>query len=97
MENKPSLLKYLYLFSFPCLLMIASLSFAGFMAYKEYSCKSDLVEESLRGNRYAIAILTKYEKPWKLEGRIVYGAIQGNPYALEVLKIDEKLDPQFNR
>jgi hypothetical protein len=45
------------------------------------------VKESLRGNQHAIAILAKYEKPWKLNEQIVQGALKGNPYALEVLKI----------
>jgi hypothetical protein len=57
------------------------------MAWKESRVNNALVEESLKGNRYAVAILAKYEKPWKLDERIVQGAMQGNPYALEVLKI----------
>lgn len=97
MENKSKFRALLLFLSFPCLVMIACLSFACYMAYKECRTNSDLVKESLRGNRYAVAILAKYEKPWKLDERIVYGAMQGNPYALKVLDIDEKLNPRFNR
>lgn len=84
MAMKSSFLKF---FWFPGIFIFGLLFFAGYMALKEYNINNTLVKESLRGNRYAIAILAKYEKPWKLNEQIVLGAISGNPYALEVLKI----------
>lgn len=83
---------FLKYFSLPILLLGVCLSFCCYMAWKECKIQNLLVDESLQGNRYAVAILAKYEKPWKLDERIVNGAIQGNPYALEVLKIAQELN-----
>jgi hypothetical protein len=84
MSKKWSFLKFM---SLPGAVIIGLLIFAGYMAWRECKINSHLVEESLRGNRNAIAIMAKYEKPWKLDHRLVYGAVEGNPNALEVLKI----------
>lgn len=84
MKTKWNFLKF---FWGPSIILCALLSFAGYMAWKEYSINNTLVEESLKGNQHAIAILAKYEKPWKLNEQIIRGAISGNPHALEVLKI----------
>ena len=84
MKTNWSFLKF---FWFPGMLIFGLISFAGYMAWKECRIDNMLVEESLRGNRHAITILAKYEKPWKLNEQIIRGAISGNPYALEVLKI----------
>lgn len=86
MESKWKFLKFDW---FLGIFFCGLLSFASYMAWKEQQIQNTLVEESLRGNRYAVAILAKYEKAWKLDERIVLGAMQGNPYALEVLKITE--------
>lgn len=84
MRTKWSFLKFFWC---PDIFVCGLLSFASYMAWKEYSINNILVEESLRENRHAIAILAKYEKPWKLNEQIIQGAISGNLYALEVLKI----------
>ncbi len=87
-DNMVGLMKSILKFFWsPGILICCALAFAGYMAWKEYSINSTLVEESLKGNRNAIAILAKYEKPWKLNEQIIQGAISGNPYALEVLNI----------
>jgi len=70
--------------------MLGTLSFPIYMIWKECKINNILVEESLGGNQYAVAILSKYKEPWKLNERIVRGAIQGNPYALEVLMLAQE-------
>ncbi|MCX6989758.1 MAG: hypothetical protein NTX49_01640 [Chlamydiae bacterium] len=79
---------FLKYFSFPMVLIIGSLSFAGYMAWKEYKINETLVDAALQGNPYAIKILAKYEKPWKLDQRVVLEAINGNQYALQVIEIE---------
>ena len=86
MENFRKILKY---FSFPILMFAALISFAGYMGWKEYKIKDQLITQALQGNGYAIAILAQYEKPWKLEERVILEAISGNQHALQVLKIAE--------
>lgn len=85
--------KLIKIFSFPVLLMVTVLSFVSYMAWKEYNMNNVLVEQSLSGNPIAIEILVKYEKPWKIDERIIYQALEGNPHAARVLGIktlDEK-------
>lgn len=84
MKEKSSFLKYL---SIPILLCCSLLSFAAYMAWKENKMNNDLVENALKGNPYAIGILQKYEKPWKLDERLVYEALNGNKNAVQVLGI----------
>jgi hypothetical protein len=74
-------------FWFPVLLIAGCVTFASYMAWKEFRTQDALVNEALQGNRYAIAILRKYEKPWKLDTKVIHEALQGNAYALEILKI----------
>jgi hypothetical protein len=80
--------KFLKFFWFPGIMMIGCISFAGYMACKEESLKSDLIGKALGGNRTAIAILEKYEKPWKLDERILEGALNDNRYALQILGVE---------
>ena len=49
-------------FSVPIFFCFICVSFVGYLVWKEYKINDILVEESLQGNRYAIAILTKYER-----------------------------------
>lgn len=80
--------KFFKFFGFPAVMLIGLLSFAGYMAWKEESMKSSLIGKALDGNRTAIAILEKYEKPWKLDERILDEALKDNPHALQILGID---------
>lgn len=82
--------EFLKKYWFPCLFFAVLIVFATYTAWKENRVKSGLIEESLRCNRYVIAILAQYEKPWKLDERILQETIQGNPNVLEVLKISKK-------
>lgn len=75
-------------FWFPAVILIGLISFAGYMAWKEESMKSSLIEKALGGNRTAIAILGKYEKPWALDERIIDEALKDNPHALQILGIN---------
>ncbi len=69
-------------------MLVGVLSFSGYMAWKEESIKSSIIEKALKGNHTAIAILAKYEKPWKLDERILDEALKDNPHALQILGID---------
>lgn len=80
--------KFLKFFGFPAIMLIGLISFAGYMAWKEESIKRSLVGKALNGNRTAIAILEKYEKPWKLDERILDEALKDNPHALQILGIE---------
>jgi len=80
--------KFFKFFGFPAVMLIGLISFAGYMAWKEESMKSSLIGKALEGNRTAIAILEKYEKPWKLDERIIDEALKDNPHALQILRID---------
>lgn len=80
--------KFFKFFGFPVVMLIGLLSFAGYMAWKEESIKSSLIGKALGGNRTAIAILEKYEKPWKLDERILDEALKDNPHALQILGVD---------
>lgn len=77
-------LKYYW---FPMVLIVGSLSFAGYQSWKEFNMKETLVDAALQGNPYAIKILAKYEKPWKLDQRVVLEAINGNQYALQIIDV----------
>lgn len=74
--------------SIPLLLMLCPLFFVSYMAWKEESRKTALIEKALEGNHSAIAILAKYDRPWKLDRRIVEEALIDNPYAHQILGID---------
>ncbi len=80
--------KFFKFFWIPGVMMVGSISFAGYMAWKEESLKSSLIGKALEGNRTAIAILEKYEKPWKLDERILDEALKDNPHALQILGVD---------
>lgn len=86
MEKKNHVLKYI---SIPFIILILCLSPCVYMAWKEIKIQNVLVDQALLGNRCAIHILAKYEKPWRLDEKIVYEAMKGNPYALEILKIKD--------
>lgn len=85
MIEKRRFLKY---FSVPILLFILALGPASYFAWKEYSINNELIEQSLKGNPIAIDILVKYEKPWKLDERLIREAIAGNENAIKVLGIN---------
>ena len=74
--------------SIPAIILIGSLSLIGYMAWKECKIKSMLIEEALQGNQTAIAILRKYEKPWRLEKSVLEEALKDNPYALQILGVN---------
>lgn len=80
--------KFLKFFGLPAVMLIGVISFAGYMAWKEESTKSFLIGKALEGNRTAIAIMGKYEKPWKLDERILDEALKENPHALQILGIE---------
>jgi hypothetical protein len=80
--------KFFEFFWFPAVMLIGLISFAGYMVWKEESIKSSLIGKALQGNRTAIAILEKYEKPWKLDERILDEALKDNPHALQILGVD---------
>lgn len=80
--------KFFKFFGFPVVMLIGLISFAGYMTWKEASIKSSLIGKALEGNRTAIAILGKYEKPWKLDERILDEALKENPHALQILGIE---------
>ena len=79
--------KILKYFGFPLVICIGSLSFAGYQDWKEFKIKETLVEAALQGNPYAIKILAKYEKPGKLDHRVILEAINGNQYALQIIDV----------
>jgi hypothetical protein len=84
MKEKYRIFKWL---SIPVLLFILALAPVSYMAWKEYSINNELVEHSLKGNPVAIEIMVKYEKPWKLDERLIREAIAGNENAIKVLGI----------
>ena len=85
MNEKYRFLKWL---TFPIIFFTLVLTFVSYMAWKEYSINNELIEQSLKGNPVAIEILIKYEKPWKLDERLVREAITGNENAIKVLGIN---------
>ena len=85
MIEKRRLFKY---FSVPVLIFILAFGSAGYFAWKEYSINNELTDQALNGNSIAIQILIKYEKPWKLDERIIREAIAGNENAIKVLGIN---------
>ena len=87
--NVRTFLKY---FLLPTLALLLSLSSLSHTLWKEYKTNNLVVEQVLQGNRYAIEILAKYEKPSTLNRQILAEALKGNPYALKVLKIDEPIN-----
>ncbi len=84
MKEKCRIFKWV---SIPVLLFILALAPMSYMIWKEYSINNELVEQSLNGNPVAIEILVKYEKPWKLDERLIREAIAGNENAIKVLGI----------
>lgn len=78
--------------SLPILALICILTYASYKAWEEVKINDLVVESSLKGNLHAVEILRKYEKPWKLDQRIVNAALEGNDYALKVLGIPLERD-----
>jgi hypothetical protein len=85
MTEKRQLLKYL---SIPALVFILAITPAIYFAWKEYSISNELTEQAINGNPMAIQILIKYEKPWRLDERLIREAMAGNENAIKVLGID---------
>lgn len=85
MQEKRSFLKWS---GIPLILVVMMLIFSGYMAWKEHSIYNGLVDQSLKGNPIAIEILIKYEKPWKLDERLIQEAMAGNQNAIKVLGIN---------
>ncbi len=81
---------FLKYFSIPGFLIIGCTVLGIYMASKECQIQNMLVDKALQGNRYAIAILRKYEKPWKLDSKVLNEALEGNVFALEILKVDQE-------
>jgi hypothetical protein len=76
--------------SIPMLLVGALLSFCIYIAIDEAKFNDDLIDSALKGNANAVKILMKYKKPKELPRRIVLEALEGNPYAVEVLQLNEE-------
>lgn len=95
MSSTWNLLKFV---SLPILAIVCLFSYACYCAWEEVRINDLIVESSLKGNHNAIEILRKYEKPWKLDQRIVNAALDGNEFALQVLGIPLEKDPssKFN-
>ncbi len=74
----------------PLILLIFPIGFCIYMAWGEYKVNNVLVEKAFSGNLYAVQILTKYKKPSELDKRVVYSALDGNEYALEILQISKE-------
>ena len=72
----------------PTIMVTSLASFAGYMTWYERNFQNDLVAQALSGNAQAVKIMVKYEKPWKLDKRVVDAAIQGNQYAIQILGIE---------
>jgi len=87
MIEKRHLLKY---FSVPVLIFILVLCPASYFAWKEYSINNELTVQALNGNPIAIQILVKYEKPWKLDEKILREAMAGNENAIKILDIRDR-------
>jgi len=79
---------FLKYYSIPAVLFVAAISFCGYMAWSENQLKNVILNEALQGNKQALALMVKYEKPWKLNDKVVRESLKGNQYALEILKID---------
>jgi hypothetical protein len=73
----------------PLAILAPILIYASYMAWNEYAINNIVVEKALSGNTHAVKILAKYEKPWTLDKRVVLGALEGNKYALEILKLTD--------
>lgn len=86
MREKFKFLKFYFL---PLILSFSLLAFCGYMAWVEYKINNFLIEQSLKGNPIAIEILIKYEKPSKLDRRLIYEALNQNEHAIKVLQIDK--------
>jgi hypothetical protein len=56
----------------------------------EAKFNDDLIDSALKGNANAVKILMRYKKPKELPRRIVLEALEGNPYAVEVLRLDDE-------
>lgn len=80
------MIKFFKYFSAPLIIFAGILIFSSYMAWKEFKIHNDLIDESLAGNQFAIEILIKHKKPWKLNERLVYQALNGNVHALKVLQ-----------
>ncbi len=84
MIEKSKILKY---YSIPILLFVLALGPTSYLAWKEHSLSNEITNQALAGNPIAIQILTKYEKPWKLDERVVHAAIEGNENAIKILDL----------
>jgi hypothetical protein len=79
---------FLKIFSIPVLFFTSLILLCIYFAWSEFKIKNDLVDQSLKGNPVAIEILIKYEKPWKLDTRLIYEAMNGNEHAIKVLGVN---------
>jgi hypothetical protein len=81
---KKFLSRYWFLFIFP-------LGFwpAIHFCIQEEKLKTFIYSEAINGNKKAIHLLKICSNPWKLDDRIVREALTGNPFAQEVLNIEE--------
>lgn len=85
-ENK-RILKY---FSIPVLFIFLVLGPTSYFTWKEYSINNEITEQALSGNQIAVQILIKYEKPWKLDRRILREAMEGNENAIKILGVNNE-------
>ncbi len=85
MKTMKKLFKFL---CFPLAIMVGTLGFASYMAWKEHTVNNNLINRALQGNQIAIAILGKYEKPWKIDKKIIDEALKDNKYALQILGVE---------
>lgn len=84
MNDNSKLFKYL---SIPGVFLTMLLALACYMAWEEIKINDDLIDQAIKGNQIAVEILIKYEKPWKLDGRLIHEALGGNMNAIRVLGI----------
>lgn len=84
MIEKSQILKY---YSIPILLFILAFGPASYFAWKEHSLNNEITNQALAGNPIAIQVLAKYEKPWKLDEKVVRAALSENEFAIQILGI----------
>jgi len=76
--------------AFPILLLIAAASLGVYITIDESNFNNDLIDKALKGNPNAVKILIKYKEPKKLPRRVVSAALEGNPYAIEALQLNDE-------
>jgi len=71
----------------PLLLMFGGLGLSCYGFFSKEKMRSELIDQALKGNRIASAILQEYPQTEKLDKRIVKEALKSNPYAIAILNV----------